>query len=286
MGSSQSRPVRAGRSWSFAGTDARRRHASERNSFESYYEHQRATTAHRSPYSGDTSMATSPTTPRITFADSDRLGEGEVLLVRENSLLDKMSTPSLSLDGKGGSRHGRRAKRAATLRSFTSASTRSGSGSGPRRIGRSRASSTAARLRQLLARISRQPHLTTEDGELIRLDNLPVHLVLNPSDLDQEIDRQHIDHYMLRLGLSGNRFAPVTTPSCVLDIGTGSGIWMLEMAVEYPDCEFVGIDIADYQHRANAENCDFRRMNILDGLRFPDDRFDLVFQRMVSSFIP
>ncbi|KAI8048017.1 hypothetical protein BDF22DRAFT_351339 [Syncephalis plumigaleata] len=297
MGSSQSRPVRSGRSWSFAGAEARRQQ-SNRDSIDSYYEQRRYLSTHRSPYSGDSSITTSPTTPKITFMDSDRLGDGNALS-RNGSLLDKLSLAPLTLDGKGSASRsnsslGGRAKRAATLRDFKSPSFRSsssssggsGNGNGQRRIGRSRANTAATRLRQLLGRISRQPHITTDDGELIRVDNLPFHLVLSNSDLDQEIDRQHIDHYMLRLGLSGNRFAPATSPSCVLDIGTGSGIWMLEMAVEYPECEFVGIDIADYPHRATSDNCDFRRMNILDGLRFPDDRFDLVFQRNVANSIP
>ncbi|KAI9595864.1 hypothetical protein BDF19DRAFT_422311 [Syncephalis fuscata] len=282
MGSSQSRPVRSGRSWSFANGETRRRDQSERNSFDSYYEHRRYLSANRSVYYGDSAAITAPSTPKITFVDSDRVSDADKLS-RNSSLLDRLPTAALLLNGKSIS-CGNRSQRSATLRETKSY--KIGSSNSRRRTGRPRANTTANRLRNLLGRISRQPQIIGDDGELIRIDNLPYHSTFNEVDLDQEIDRQHIDHYMLRLGLSGNRFSPVTTPSCVLDIGTGSGIWMLEMAVEYPECEFVGVDIANYSYRAAADNCDFRRMNILDGLRLPDNRFDLVFQRTVSPSIP
>jgi hypothetical protein len=190
MGSLQSRPVRSGRSWSFAGVDARRRQQSNRTSFDSYCERQRYLSTHRSPYKGDLSIATSPATPRITFVDSDHDGESN-LLSRNDSLLDRLSISPFTLDGKSRNSHSNsslngRARRAATLRDFKSSSFRS---NGQRRTGRSRANTTATRLRQLLGCISRQPYITTDDGELIRVDNLPFHLVLNNSDLDQEIDR-------------------------------------------------------------------------------------------------
>jgi tRNA1(Val) A37 N6-methylase TrmN6 len=38
---------------------------------------------------------------------------------------------------------------------------------------------------------------------------------------------QHLHHYLMRIGLNGNRFAPIPEPKRVLDIGAGSGIWML-----------------------------------------------------------
>ena len=80
----------------------------------------------------------------------------------------------------------------------------------------------------------------------------------------------------------------------ILDIGCGPGGWILEAARMYPHMELVGIDIswrmieyarAEAQARKLTDGVEFRVMDVLRPLDFPDDSFDLVNMRMASSFL-
>ncbi|RUO99706.1 S-adenosyl-L-methionine-dependent methyltransferase [Jimgerdemannia flammicorona] len=109
--------------------------------------------------------------------------------------------------------------------------------------------------------------------------------LLPPSDA--EIDRLHIQHYSTRQIVHGNFNAPVEedleTGIKVLDAGCGSGIWTIEMAEDYPNSTFVGIDIADMYPKTGdlPPNVRFLKANILEGLPFEDGKFDYVFQRFL-----
>lgn len=47
---------------------------------------------------------------------------------------------------------------------------------------------------------------------------------------------------------SGNlHLAPLANPKRILDIGTGTGIWAIEMAEQYPDAQVIGIDLSPIQ---------------------------------------
>lgn len=47
----------------------------------------------------------------------------------------------------------------------------------------------------------------------------------------------------------GNKLflAPINNPKRILDIGTGTGIWAIEMGDEYPDAQIIGTDLAPTQ---------------------------------------
>ena len=41
--------------------------------------------------------------------------------------------------------------------------------------------------------------------------------------------------------------APLHNPPRVLDVGTGTGIWAIEMGEQYPDSEVYGVDLSPVQ---------------------------------------
>ena len=80
----------------------------------------------------------------------------------------------------------------------------------------------------------------------------------------------------------------------VLDIGCGSGSWAIEAAQAYPEMTLIGIDISQrmvqYASEQAAsqhvtERVEFRAMDALRRLEFPDDSFDLANLRFGVSFV-
>lgn len=42
-------------------------------------------------------------------------------------------------------------------------------------------------------------------------------------------------------------YAPLDEPTCVLDVGTGTGLWALDMADAYPPTTVYGTDLSPVQ---------------------------------------
>ncbi|KAI9598961.1 S-adenosyl-L-methionine-dependent methyltransferase [Syncephalis fuscata] len=73
----------------------------------------------------------------------------------------------------------------------------------------------------------------------------------------------------------------------ILDIGSGSGIWIQEMSMEFPDSEVIGCDIVDLTGGdALPKNCRWVEGNVLYGLPFDDNQFDMVHQRQLGFYLP
>ncbi|RUP49636.1 S-adenosyl-L-methionine-dependent methyltransferase, partial [Jimgerdemannia flammicorona] len=70
----------------------------------------------------------------------------------------------------------------------------------------------------------------------------------------------------------------------VLDAGCGPGAWTLDMAIEYPDSHFYGIDICPvFDGSVHPPNVTFSLANLTDHLPFPDGHFDFVFMRCLVA---
>lgn len=67
----------------------------------------------------------------------------------------------------------------------------------------------------------------------------------------------------------------------VLDVGCGSGRWILEMARDFPNSTFIGVDVSNVFPSPDKipSNASFVEGNVLHGLPFADDTFDYVYQR-------
>ncbi|RKP11496.1 S-adenosyl-L-methionine-dependent methyltransferase [Piptocephalis cylindrospora] len=70
-----------------------------------------------------------------------------------------------------------------------------------------------------------------------RWGSVPVNLLL-----DEETEKLELQHNILRYTLRRNHFVHLDQPQSILHIGCGTGIWLREMAQDYPQCQFLGID--------------------------------------------
>jgi ubiquinone/menaquinone biosynthesis C-methylase UbiE len=85
----------------------------------------------------------------------------------------------------------------------------------------------------------------------------------------------------------------LTNIARILDIACGPGGWTTEVAFHYPDIEVVGVDINETvvkYARALAKvqqlkNVQFEIMDVKQGLKFPDESFDLVNGRLLFGFM-
>ncbi|UZJ52529.1 hypothetical protein CBS101457_001849 [Exobasidium rhododendri] len=78
-------------------------------------------------------------------------------------------------------------------------------------------------------------------------------------------------------------------PSRVLDIGTGTGSWVIDLAKLWKETEFIGLDLVPVQTPLNyTQDEDLQARvswvvaNALQGLPFPNDSFDFVHIRMIN----
>ena len=113
---------------------------------------------------------------------------------------------------------------------------------------------------------------------------------------DQEINRLDFQHFLFRFALKGNYAAPINAPTNILDVGTGTGRWAMELAALFPRANVIGLDVVpppadDSLSLGNGldrrpDNYVYVQGNVLEGLPFPDATFDFVHQRLLVAAIP
>ncbi|KAK3314452.1 S-adenosyl-L-methionine-dependent methyltransferase [Apodospora peruviana] len=106
-----------------------------------------------------------------------------------------------------------------------------------------------------------------------------------PND-DTQNEQLDINHHLLSLTLGNKLYlAPLSNPKKVLDIGTGTGIWAIDFADEFPDAAVTGIDLSPIQPSWVPPNCSFELDDASKEWTYPDNTFDYIHIRyMIGSF--
>ncbi|CAO3598195.1 unnamed protein product [Absidia cylindrospora] len=80
---------------------------------------------------------------------------------------------------------------------------------------------------------------------------------------------------------------PNTNVTRVLDVACGSGVWILEMAHEFPNTEFYGFDVSEmYPTTIRPSNTFFCLFDMSRGFPYPDEYFDFIRMHDVHTCFP
>ncbi|KAK4660206.1 hypothetical protein QC762_117040 [Podospora pseudocomata] len=99
-----------------------------------------------------------------------------------------------------------------------------------------------------------------------------------PND-DVEQQREDMKHQMVKLLCGKLFFAPLDRPQQVLDIGTGTGIWAIEMADEFVGAEVLGVDLSPHQPDWVPPNVKFMIDDVESPWLHPSNHFDYIHSR-------
>ncbi|KAF7559365.1 hypothetical protein G7046_g4801 [Stylonectria norvegica] len=101
-----------------------------------------------------------------------------------------------------------------------------------------------------------------------------------PND-DVEQEREDMKHAMVKLLCSQNlHFAPLGNyPQEMLDIGTGTGIWAIEMGDQYSSANVLGVDLSPIQPDWLPPNVRFMVDDVESPWLYPRNHFDYIHSR-------
>ncbi|KAJ9302775.1 hypothetical protein DTO271G3_149 [Paecilomyces variotii] len=109
---------------------------------------------------------------------------------------------------------------------------------------------------------------------------------LLPND-EKEQHRLDLLHHVMLLALGGRLFlSPVHNPQRILDVGTGTGIWAMDVADEFPSSQVIGTDLSPIQPGWVPPNVQFYVEDLEDDWVYDsDDAFDLIHTRVMGGSI-
>ncbi|RAL61530.1 hypothetical protein DID88_009569 [Monilinia fructigena] len=92
-------------------------------------------------------------------------------------------------------------------------------------------------------------------------------------------------HHVFNLVLEGKLYlAPIENPQRVLDVGTGTGIWAIDFADQYPSSHVVGCDLSPIQPGWIPPNLEFEVDDVEDTWRY-SQKFDFIHIRSLGGSI-
>ncbi|BCR91145.1 uncharacterized protein ACHE_61031S [Aspergillus chevalieri] len=100
-------------------------------------------------------------------------------------------------------------------------------------------------------------------------------------------EQQDVAHHMYYLTLDGKlHLAPLKNPQEILDVGTGTGIWAIDMADEYPSAKVTGVDLSPIQPSFVPPNCVFEIDDMTLPWTYSPNQFDFIHIREMFGCIP
>ncbi|KAI1381678.1 S-adenosyl-L-methionine-dependent methyltransferase [Hypoxylon crocopeplum] len=101
-----------------------------------------------------------------------------------------------------------------------------------------------------------------------------------PND-ERQNEAMDMNHHFMTLSLGGKLFlAPLKDDiEKVLDIGTGTGLWAIDMGDEYPNCEVIGTDLSPIQPSWCPPNVKFEIDDVEQPWTFAPNTFDYIHIR-------
>ncbi|MGH2479837.1 MAG: class I SAM-dependent methyltransferase [Ktedonobacteraceae bacterium] len=129
-----------------------------------------------------------------------------------------------------------------------------------------------------------QPIVPLEAEQRTYLDDTPY---LLPKDALED-ERLRFQHYALHHAFGNHYLAPISPDTrTILDVGSGTGIWAMDMAQQFPRAHILGVDIAlTSLPQTLPQRCLFAQADILQGLPFTSHQFEFTHQRLLVGAIP
>ncbi|KAH4169211.1 hypothetical protein HBI52_000930 [Parastagonospora nodorum] len=106
---------------------------------------------------------------------------------------------------------------------------------------------------------------------------------------NDELAKEILDfaHHMYLLTLDQQLYlAPIRSPQNILDVGTGTGIWAIDMADQFPSATVTGTDLSPIQPEWVPPNCHFEIDDVTLEWTFPSNHFDFIHIRELFGCIP
>ncbi|KAH6987181.1 S-adenosyl-L-methionine-dependent methyltransferase [Ilyonectria destructans] len=107
-----------------------------------------------------------------------------------------------------------------------------------------------------------------------------IHKSWIPSD-DLEMERNDLQHCKFTMLMNDELYlAPMPDfPQKILDLGTGSGIWAMDIADQYPSAKVIGVDKAPVQPTMIPNNLTFELDDVEDDWLWGESSFDFIHGR-------
>ncbi|GAD96964.1 UMTA methyltransferase family protein [Paecilomyces variotii No. 5] len=106
-----------------------------------------------------------------------------------------------------------------------------------------------------------------------------------PND-EKEMERLDFVHHLFMLTLHGDLYkSPLKNPQTVMDLGTGTGIWAIDMADLHASASVVGNDLSPIQPKFVPPNCEFIVEDFEEDWSYPDNHFDFIHGRTLSGAV-
>ncbi|KAF5861429.1 hypothetical protein ETB97_000309 [Aspergillus alliaceus] len=108
---------------------------------------------------------------------------------------------------------------------------------------------------------------------------------LMPND-EAEQDRLDLVHHMFLVMLHGELFiSPIKNPQTILDLGTGTGIWAIDVADHFPSAKVIGNDLSPIQPSWVPPNVEFVIDDFENEWMHRRNFFDFVHARTISGCV-